>query len=105
MRFIFKLALALGKTVNELLSTLDSVELTYWRAYYRIDPFGQDRNDLANGIVAATVANCHRSRNTDAYKASQFMYEYKPTATVEQTPEEVAKQLDNMMGSFLAKPA
>lgn len=37
-RFTFTLALALGKTVKEMLSQMDSRELTEWWAFHRLYP-------------------------------------------------------------------
>ncbi|MFP6811880.1 MAG: phage tail protein [Moraxella sp.] len=42
---MFKLALQLGKTVNELSNELSNDELIEWIAYDRIDPFGNYRMD------------------------------------------------------------
>jgi len=55
--FLFRLSLALGRTVNELEQTLGSGELTEWKAYYSIEPFGQERDNWNTAMVAATVAN------------------------------------------------
>lgn len=37
-RLIFRLALALGRTVRELLDGLDSAELSEWLAYMQLEP-------------------------------------------------------------------
>ena len=55
--FLFRLSLALGRTVNELEQTLGSGELTEWKAYYSIEPFGQERDNWNTAMIAATVAN------------------------------------------------
>ena len=50
------MALALGKTVAELLTTLTNDELVEWMAYYRIDPWGGYRSDLQTAdIVRSTI--------------------------------------------------
>ena len=54
---MFRLSLALGRTVSELEQTLGSGELTEWKAYYSIEPFGQERDNWNTAMVAATVAN------------------------------------------------
>lgn len=43
---MFKLALALGRTVGELEHTLTADELVEWQAYDRLDPFGGYRQDI-----------------------------------------------------------
>jgi hypothetical protein len=70
---LFTLALELKKTVSELLSSLDSQELTEWMAYYQIAPFGEFRRDLQAGVIASTSANIHRGENTKPYLPSDFL--------------------------------
>jgi len=74
------LALALGgMTVRELLARIDSHELSEWMEYYKSDPFGNARSDLHAGIVAATIANVNRGKNSRSFQPSDFMpFEEKP---------------------------
>lgn len=77
---MFRLALALGRTVAELEATLSGQELTEWMAFDAVEPFGEQRDDLRAGIVASTMANCHRSRGP-AFKPQDFMpFAEKPKA-------------------------
>jgi hypothetical protein len=77
---MFRLALALGRTVAELEETMSGRELTEWMAYDSLEPFGEQRADLRSGIVASTIANCHRSRGP-AFKPQDFMpFVEKPSA-------------------------
>lgn len=54
-KFIFKLALALGRTVDELLASMSSAELSEWIAFDRVerlpDPY------WIGGMIASVVAN------------------------------------------------
>jgi hypothetical protein len=59
-RFYFRLALAWGCSVSELLSRTSSAELTEWMAYYRIEPWGTEADDIRTGIIASTEANGNR---------------------------------------------
>ncbi len=74
-RFYFRLALALGMPVGELLNRISSQELTEWMAYYALEPFGEERADLRAGIVASTVANTARDPKKRArpYRPQEFM--------------------------------
>jgi len=93
-RFLFQLALALGKTVAELEETMSSRELTEWIAYNAVQPFGDTRADLRSAIIASTVANCHRTSGTP-FKVADFMpYEEKPKGA----PLDAVKQLRAMFG-------
>lgn len=71
--FAFRLALKLGKTVHELLSTISGNELAEWMAYEQIEPFGPLVEDWRAGQVCATVANVQRRQETPAFKADDFM--------------------------------
>lgn len=56
---MFRLALALGMTVAELGERMDSREFSEWMAYYKMEPFGQDRGDIGHAITASVVANAN----------------------------------------------
>jgi len=71
--FKFKLALALGRTVQELDNTMTSTELSYWLAFYGLHPFGSERDNIHSAVIAATVANTSRSRSQPPYSAEDFM--------------------------------
>ena len=47
----------MGMSVKRLLSEFDSHELGEWMAYYRIEPWGEERADIRAAIVARTVAS------------------------------------------------
>lgn len=59
--------------VGELLARTGSRELAEWRAYYALEPFGENRADLRAGIVAATTANLFRKNGAPPYKPQDFM--------------------------------
>lgn len=65
--------MALGKTVGELESTLSSNDLSEWMAYFRVEPFGEDRKDLRMGILASVIANSNRGKSQRPFKPSDFM--------------------------------
>jgi hypothetical protein len=75
-------------TVAELLACISSRELSEWRAYARLNPFGEERGDLQAGIVAATVANTARDpkRRPRPFRARDFMPEFRSEG--QQTMEE-----------------
>jgi hypothetical protein len=64
--------------VGELLSGISSRELSEWRAYYELEPFGEERSDLRSGTIAAVVANTARDpkKRRRPYKASDFMHRF-----------------------------
>jgi hypothetical protein len=44
-------------TVEELSGRMSSREFAEWMAFYRIEPFGDQRADMRSAIVASTMAN------------------------------------------------
>ena len=70
---MFRLALALGTPVRELLARMGSDELTEWMAFYQLEPFGDFRADLRSAIVASTLANAHRSKEGKPFIPEDFM--------------------------------
>ncbi|NSM11376.1 DUF4035 domain-containing protein [Moraxella bovoculi] len=55
---MFKLALALGRTVGELEHSLSYEELICWQAYDRLDPFGGYRQDIQTAhLLYAKLGN------------------------------------------------
>lgn len=55
---MFKLALALGRTVGELETSLSYDELIEWQAYDRLDPFGGYRQDIQTAhLLYAKLGN------------------------------------------------
>lgn len=52
-----KLALAMGRTLQELSETMTSQEFGLWAALYSEDPWDTIRQDINTGIIAAAIAN------------------------------------------------
>lgn len=71
---MFRLALALGRTVSELEATMPSSEMTEWLAYYKLEPFGQERDNWHAALIASILANINRRKNAPATPISEFMY-------------------------------
>jgi len=44
--------------VAELQATMSAREFARWAAYARIEPIGEDREDLRMAILASTIARC-----------------------------------------------
>lgn len=93
--FKFRLALALGRTVGELDATLGSGELTEWKAFYAMEPFGAFRDNLHAGVVAAAIVNVNRARRGDKV--------YGPSDFLLRTEEEQRKEMTRRtLGALMA---
>ena len=49
------------------------MEFSEWLAVYKIDPFGNEREDLRMALLAATIANAHRGKDQEPYEVEFFM--------------------------------
>jgi hypothetical protein len=52
----FRLALSWGCPVSEAQARCSSREFAEWAAYYRLEPWGEERADLRSGIIAHLIA-------------------------------------------------
>ena len=73
-------------------------ELYEWMAFYRIEPFGEERADLRAGIVASVLANANRRKGAKAFMPRDFM----PYAKMEDERQRVLKR---PKGTALGKKA
>lgn len=58
--------------MRELLSRIDSAEITEWMELWRQEGWGEQRADLRNGIVASTIANYAGKTRGDGDPASPW---------------------------------
>lgn len=80
----FRLALALGMSVKRAQAEIDSAEFAEWWAYYDIEPFGQERDNLHAAMIASVAANAAGAKT----KITDFMLKIKE-AVVRQTPAQI----------------
>lgn len=79
-------------TVRELLERIDSRELTEWAAYYELEPWGTEVEDLRIATVLAMMANINRDpkKKSTPFTPDDFMPNREQPETEEQTWEEQA---------------
>jgi len=62
------------------LREIPAAELTEWAAFYQLEPWGSEKDDLRTGIVASTVFNSQRSkRSQKIWKPGDFMIKEIPS--------------------------
>ncbi len=71
-----------------MLGEISSRQFAEWMAFYRLEPWGEERADLRAGIVASTIANSNRGKGQKPFKPQQFMPEFEP-----ETEEQAAARL------------
>jgi hypothetical protein len=67
-----------------------------WSAYYKIEPFGQWRDNWHSAILATIAANANRNPNSPPIHMSDFMYE---------DPIEARRRKDAEFLSFIEQKA
>jgi hypothetical protein len=85
--------LALGCTVAELQARMSSLEFAEWLAYYRIEPFGEERADARHASMAALIANIFRGKHK-AYDANDFMPRFEAS-----DPKPAWQKIMDVMGT------
>lgn len=63
-------------TVRELLSRIDSRELTEWQEYFKLEPFGEERADLRTAQVCRVIAEMYRSKDQRPYTLDDFLLKF-----------------------------
>ena len=79
-----------------MLSEITSAQFAEWMAYSRLEPWGEDRDDLRTGIVASVIANSNRGKGKKPYKPQDFMPDFEPedeAAAIERIRENLRKTL------------
>ena len=80
-------------TVRQLLATIDAGEMAEWEAFWRMEPWGEGRADLRAGIIASTVANTVRGKNTPPFRAVDFMPYVDRDAVARADSQDLSKRL------------
>lgn len=79
-----------------MLGEISSRQFAEWMAYSRLEPWGEDRDDLRMGIVASVIANSNRGKGKKPYKPQDFMPNFEPedeAAAIERIRENLRKSL------------
>ena len=79
-----------------MLGEISSAQFAEWMAYSRLEPWGEDRDDLRMGIVASVIANSNRGKGKKPYKPQDFMPNFEPedeAAAIERIRENLHKSL------------
>lgn len=86
---------------------LSSADITYWRAYARLEPFGESREDARAGTIAALLYNTNRPKGADP----RAWYDFFPNVSApkengqqeqQQSPEQKKQLADRAIALFKA---
>ena len=81
-----------------MLAEISSVQFAEWMAYSRLEPWGEERDDLRMAIIASTIANVNRGKNTKAFKPQDFMPSFEPETEEQATERLIAKAMQALEG-------
>ena len=96
-----RLALRLGRTIEELEEALTADEFFRWKAFNLIEPVGDDRMDILIGLLASVVANTNGNKST----ADDFIPRWGESAikALPSSPQEEAEQTRTVMRSLFKR--
>ncbi len=83
-------------TVADTYHRISQREFAEWLAYYRMDPFGEDRADIRSGVAACGLATMWADKEgARRLKPSQFMpvFDEQDMDDGRQSPEEMERVL------------
>lgn len=70
---MFRLALALGRTVAELETSMSARELAEWQAYSLIEPFGQARSDEGARLLTWLLYEVNKGKGGRKLTPADFL--------------------------------
>ena len=89
------------------MAEIDAVEFAEWKAYWQINPFGEERADLRMGINTACLLNVHVPKGKRRYKPSDFMPKFERKEIKQQTPQDMLilmTRITQSLGGKFVKP-
>jgi hypothetical protein len=98
--FMFQLALRLGRTVNELMSSMSAEEFEYWKAFSVFEPIGVLREDALFANVCKTLADVHVKNELTLRDFTVFN---RNKAEPEPDQEQVMRNIKALFGALSAK--
>lgn len=98
--FMFQLALRLGRTVNELMSSMSAKEFEYWKAFSVLEPIGVLREDALFANVCKTLADLQVKNELTLRDFTVFN---RNKAEPEPDQEQVMRNIKAVFGALSAK--
>jgi len=83
----------LGVPVYEL-ENMPASYFAEYMEYYSLSPFGEERDNLHAGMIAAVIANSNRGKRSKALSISDFMFK----SDYDREREQVASMMTFMKG-------
>lgn len=84
-------------TVAELSDRMSYRELIEWMAYYELEPWGAERDDLRSGISTAALVRMWAGKNAKKITPTMFMPFYDAPPKHAKSPEQMRNTFDALM--------
>ena len=97
---MFQLALRLGRTVNELMSSMSAEEFEYWKAFSVFEPIGVLREDALFANVCKTLADLQVKNELTLRDFTVFN---RNKAEPEPDQEQVMRNIKALFGALSVK--
>lgn len=98
--FMFQLAIRLGRTVGELVSSLSTEEFEYWKAFSALEPIGIIREDALSANICKTLADLQVKNELTLRDFTVFN---RNKAEPEPDQEQVMRNIKAVFGALSAK--
>ena len=98
--FMFQLAMRLGRTVGELVSSLSTEEFEYWKAFSALEPIGIIREDAIGANICKTLADLQVKNELTLRDFTVFN---RNKAEPELDQEQVMRNIKAVFGALSAK--
>lgn len=79
-----KLSLKMGIPLDELQERVSSREFLEYLAHFKLEPWGEEKEDYRTGILASTIANVFRSKNQRPFQPDDFIPKVREPQTIEE---------------------
>lgn len=87
--------MALGLTLKEAKSKIDSREFSEWAVFSQTEPIGADRFDILAAHICATIANCTPRKSRRPLTIKDFLIQWTP-----HRKRRTAKEMQNTLMAF-----
>ena len=87
-------------TVSEMLRRMSSSEFSEWKAYYGRHPWGEEREDMRAGMIAAPLLSCWSKRS---FKPSEWVMDFTNDDEVVQDSDNMRAMLEGLTKSMKGK--
>jgi len=99
---LYRVALALGKTVRELSQTMEYKELAQWMAFFKVHGYPDARQEFYGAQLASLMLSVV-SKKSNQYKTGDFMLDEILTTDHDKDEATLHAYLDRIIGRDNAK--